>query len=125
MHATSCGKVFLAELPADELQSYIDGGLPRFAPYTLVDPAALKADLALVASRGYSMTWEEQEVGLTAVAAPIHTRDGQLVAAVSVSGPSFRLVPPTIPGIAERLRHAATEISDSIESQQHSPTSVS
>ena len=114
LHASSCGKVFLAGLPAPELQSYIDGGLPGFTDYTIVDPDALKADLALVSSRGYATTWEEQEPGLTAVAAPIRTADGQLVAAVSVSGPSFRLVPPMIPGIAVRLIRAAAQISDRI-----------
>ena len=76
----------LADLPTPELQSYIEGGLPRLTGYTLVDPDALKADLALVSSRGYATTWEEQEPGLTAVAAPIRATDGHLVAAVSVSG---------------------------------------
>lgn len=114
LHASSCGKVFLADLPTPELQSYIEGGLPRLTGYTLVDPDALKADLALVSSRGYATTWEEQEPGLTAVAAPIRATDGHLVAAVSVSGPSFRLVPPMIPGIATHLIQAAAQIADRI-----------
>lgn len=74
----------------------------------------MKADLALVSSRGYATTWEEQEPGLTAVAAPIRATDGHLVAAVSVSGPSFRLVPPMIPGIATHLIQAAAQIADRI-----------
>lgn len=114
LHASSCGKVFLADLSPTELQSYVDGGLPRFTDYTIVDAAALAADLALVSSRGYATTWEEQEPGLTAVAAPIRAADGRLVAAVSVSGPSFRLVPPMIPGIAVRVIRGAGQISDRI-----------
>lgn len=114
LHSSSCGKVFLADLSPAELQSYIDGGLPRFTDYTIVDAAALQADLAVVSSRGYATTWEEQESGLTAVAAPIRGADGQLVAAISVSGPSFRLVPPMIPGVAVRVLEAATQISERI-----------
>ena len=114
LHSSSCGKVFLAALSPAELQSYVDGGLPRFTDYTITDASALAADLALVSSRGYATTWEEQEPGLTAVAAPIRTADARLIAAVSVSGPSFRLVPPMIPGIAARVLTAATQISERI-----------
>jgi len=44
-----------------------------------------------VASRGWALDQEECEPGLCCAAAPIFDGEGQLVAALSVSGPSFRL----------------------------------
>jgi len=76
-----------------------------------VDPATLKQHLALVRARGYASTMEEHEIGLAAVAAPIRTLDGNVIAAVSASGPTFRITEDTLPGIAAHVVAAAAEIS--------------
>src|SRR3712207_8088449 len=49
-----------------------------------------------VAARGWGVTVEELEVGLNAVAAPVRDSVGQVAAAVSVSGPSFRMTPASL-----------------------------
>jgi IclR family transcriptional regulator, acetate operon repressor len=86
-HCTAQGKVFLAygvaPLP--------DGPLVRHAPRTIVDRAVLADELAAVRSRGYATTLDELEPGLWAVAAPVQGTGG-VVAAVSISGPTTRLV---------------------------------
>jgi IclR family transcriptional regulator, acetate operon repressor len=112
LHATSSGKVFLANMPSDELQTYLDEELTRYTPNTIVDPVAMEAELQAVRERGYARTLEEQEIGLVAVAAPIRALDGRVIAALAVSGPTFRLHEATIPGVAERLLAAAAEISE-------------
>ncbi len=112
MHATSAGKVFLAYMPAAELKSYLDEKLERFTDLTIVDPRQLEAELATVREVGYSRTIDEQEAGLAAVGAPIRTMHGQVIAALVVSGPAFRINDATIPGIADRLMTAAAEISE-------------
>jgi DNA-binding IclR family transcriptional regulator len=61
--------------------------------------------------RGYSCTVEEYEAGLNAVAAPIYGQDGTVIAAVSASGPSYRLAAGTFPRIAEAVKAGAAEIS--------------
>jgi DNA-binding IclR family transcriptional regulator len=48
---------------------------------------------------------------LAAVAAPIRTLDGNVIAAVSASGPTFRITEDTLPGIAAHVVAAAAEIS--------------
>jgi DNA-binding IclR family transcriptional regulator len=111
IHATSAGKVFMAFMSPEQLDSIIHGGLETYTPHTIVDPATLKQHLALVRARGYASTMEEHEIGLAAVAAPIRTLDGNVIAAVSASGPTFRITEDTLPGIAAHVVAAAAEIS--------------
>ncbi len=112
LHVTAAGKVFLAHLPAAEVEAYLAGGLARLTDRTVTDPDALTSELATVRSRGYSTTRDEQEIGLTAVGAPIRGHDGRVVAALCVSGPSFRLVPEALAHIVDRLLHAAAQVSE-------------
>ncbi len=107
-HATSSGKVLLAHGDGVALL-----GLPltRYTPRTVIDPEALEAELALVRERGWGATVEEYEVGLNALAAPVRDHRGVVVAAVSVSGPSYRLTEATFEAVAVRLLEATEEFS--------------
>jgi IclR family transcriptional regulator, acetate operon repressor len=111
LHATSAGKVFLAHMSPDRLADRLSGSLERFTKHTITNRHHLEEQLTTARDQGYAFTLEEYEVGLAAVAAPIRDLDGQVIAAVGVSGPNFRLNPDTIPGVAEHVIHAAVEIS--------------
>lgn len=86
-HCSALGKVLYAfdclQLP--------DGPLEHPTARSLATSAALRSDLATIRRRGYATTREELEIGLDAVAAPVHGRDGDVIAALGVSGPSARL----------------------------------
>jgi IclR family acetate operon transcriptional repressor len=86
-HCSSLGKVLYAygrlELPVGPLEQRTDRTVP--------DVDALRADLAEIRRRGYAVTVDELEVGLTAVAAPVTGPDGNVFAALGVSGPTARL----------------------------------
>ncbi|APA96994.1 putative HTH-type transcriptional regulator YagI [Nocardia seriolae] len=110
-HATSSGKVLLAELPAAELRSRLRKRLESFAPNTITDPAVLQAQLSQVHAQGWASCEEELEIGLNAVAAPIRDSDGRVIAALSVSGPSYRLGVQCVPEIAREAVAAADAIS--------------
>ncbi len=110
-HATSSGKVLLAFLPGADLRALLGAELPRYTAHTLTDLAALAAELDRVRRRGWASTAEEYEVGLNALAAPVRDHEDRVVAAVSVSGPSYRLTPDAFAGVAGRLVAAAGEIS--------------
>ena len=112
LHVTSAGKVFLAWLPPERLEEVLSDGLQRYTEHTVVDPSELRAQLADVRRRGYASTHDEYEIGLAAVAAPIRDADGAVVAAVSVSGPTFRLGPTALPDVAGHVVAAAAEISE-------------
>jgi IclR family transcriptional regulator, acetate operon repressor len=111
IHATSSGKVFLAHMSPDQRSQCLSGTLQRFTEHTITSRRSLEEQLETVRNQGYGFTLEEYEVGLAAVAAPIRDLDGQVVAAIAVSGPNFRINPDTIPGIAEHVINAAVEIS--------------
>ncbi|MEV0900831.1 IclR family transcriptional regulator [Actinoplanes sp. NPDC049802] len=111
LHATSSGKVLLAHAPEAVRVAVLAGPLERFTPATLTGAADLTAELDGIRSAGWASTSEEYEVGLNAVAAPIRGADGSVLAALSVSGPAYRLDPAAFPDIAKRVIAAAGEVS--------------
>jgi IclR family transcriptional regulator, acetate operon repressor len=111
LHCTSNGKVLLAHLPPGERDRILAGPLERRTPGTIVDPEVLGTQLRRARRQGYASTVEELEVGLNAVAAPVRGPDREVVAAVSVAGPSYRVTPSRIPELAGAVVRAAAEIS--------------
>lgn len=86
-HCSALGKVFLAwgalTLP--------DVPLERPTPVTLTSPDALRREGVRVRERGWALTTDELEIGLTGVAAPVFGVHGDVVAALGISGPTARL----------------------------------
>ena len=111
LHCTSNGKVLLAWMGEPEVKRLLAGPLEARTARTIIDPKALMADLAEVRARGYAQTIEELEEGLNAVAAPVRRADGEVVAALTVSGPAFRMRPIDLPRVARDTVEAATAIS--------------
>jgi DNA-binding IclR family transcriptional regulator len=112
MHCTSSGKVLLAHLdPATRADLLVRVGTPRLTPRTETAAARLEEQLARVRETGYATAVEEYEVGLNAVAAPVFDRSGQVIAAVSVSGPSYRLDEQRIRHVVGPLLASTAEIS--------------
>jgi DNA-binding IclR family transcriptional regulator len=111
VHCSSTGKVLLAFADEPERERLLAGPLERRTANTIVDPDQLRAQLVEVRARGYAQTVEELEEGLNAVAAPVRRADGDVVAAVSVAGPAFRMRPSELPRIGRMVVDAAGTIS--------------
>ncbi len=111
LHATSNGKILLSEMSADELASTAagDGGLHRLHHHH--EEASCGASSRRSAPSGYAVAVDELEVGLTAIAAPIRNAHGDVIASLSMSGPTFRLDEERIDGALPRLVESATEVS--------------
>ncbi|MGH3517632.1 MAG: IclR family transcriptional regulator [Haloechinothrix sp.] len=107
VHCTSPGKVFLAFLPADRQAVLIDRVHERYTDRTIVDPAELRTEIERVRADGYATNFDEFEGGLTAAAAPVRAADGTVVAAIGVSGPSYRLAEHQLLELAPSVREAA------------------
>jgi DNA-binding IclR family transcriptional regulator len=90
-HTVSGGKVMLAYLPDGRVDQILAHELKSATPQTITSPAELRQELGWIRARGYGMAEGELEEGLSAVAAPIWNHEGQVVAIISISGPSFRL----------------------------------
>ncbi len=90
-HATAVGKVLLAELPDDQVFSLLRRtGLPARTSATVTDLDALVAELDDVRTRGWAVDEQEQETGVRCVAVPVRDGGGQVLAALSLSGPAER-----------------------------------
>ncbi|HEY3725741.1 MAG TPA: IclR family transcriptional regulator [Solirubrobacteraceae bacterium] len=86
-HCTAVGKVFMAfgraTLPARPLA--------KLTERTLTDPALLRAELVVVRREDFAAAVDELESGLAAIAAPVRGAGGEVVAALSISGPTTRM----------------------------------
>lgn len=84
--ATSMGRVLLADLPDEELATFLAGQtLKRYQPRTITDRDALRAELMSVRAEGYAIVDQELEEGLISVAAPVRNRDGRAIGAINIS----------------------------------------
>jgi DNA-binding IclR family transcriptional regulator len=111
LHATASGKVLLTWSDEATVKQVLGRDLPEFTPHTISDAPTLEAELRRVRNQGWASTSEELEVGLNAIAAPVRDSTGDVVAAVGVSGPSYRLTVGSFPEVAARLLDGAHEIS--------------
>ncbi len=111
-HSTAVGKAMLAELPEGELNDIIRRcGLRAVTRNTLTTPAELKAELGAIRARGYAIDDEENEEGVRCVGAAVRNYSGQPAAAISVSGPTFRVTEEKIPILARAVVEAAHTLS--------------
>ena len=87
-HAVANGKVLLAygALPPPRV-------LERYTDRTITSLPVLEEELAGVRRDGYAKAVAELEDGLVAVAAPVFDATGACVAALSISGPEYRMTP--------------------------------
>ena len=110
LHAGSSSKSFLAFLPLEEQERYLqDHELTAMTGTTITDPDRLRTELAAIRARGYAVSLEERQAGAASIAAPILDRDGRPIAAISVCGPVERFreqlesVPPLLVGTCDEL----------------------
>jgi IclR family acetate operon transcriptional repressor len=109
-HCTANGKVLLAfgraPLPEPPLAGY--------TPATITDLEILRAELARVAEAGFATAVDELEQGLAAIAAPVHGARGDVIAALSISGPTVRMTDRRIeelrPGLIEEARRLSRRL---------------
>ena len=111
IHCTASGKVILAFAPGALRQRLLSRPLERRTPHTIVDRAELEQQLAAALDAGFARTYQELEVGLDAIAAPVHSADGAVVAALDVSGPAHRLQDRDRPELVHMTQEAAADLS--------------
>jgi len=112
VNTTAVGKAILSGLPDEELDEIINGiPLVKFTEYTICDQTALLDNIKKVRSSGYAEDFEELEIGLTCVAAPIFNHTGKAFAAISISGPTSRMSEEIRKGMGKSLVQVTQEIS--------------
>ncbi|CAN5808434.1 IclR family transcriptional regulator [soil metagenome] len=104
-HATAVGRVMLAFT-----DQQLDAPLVRYTGATVTDPAVLRTQVAHVRERGWSEAVGEREADLHAVAVPVRSADGTLLAILGVQGPAGRFTAPSRKNAVAQLTHAAAQI---------------
>jgi DNA-binding IclR family transcriptional regulator len=111
VHCTASGKVILAFGPEAVRKRLLGRPLERSTGHTITDPAELEAQLEAARGDGFARTYEELELGLDAIAAPVYGAGGEVVAAVDVSGPAHRLRAEGRPELVRLTLDAAADLS--------------
>jgi len=110
-HCTAGGKVLLAFLPPAVVEPVMNAPLVAYTKNTITSSVRLREELEVIRQRGYGLDEEEFEVGVRAVSAPVRDIEGNVVAQMSMPGPTNRLTVERIPEIAQALMEAASAIS--------------
>jgi IclR family KDG regulon transcriptional repressor len=110
-YCRALGKMLLAYLPHQEVQERVGASLPQRTPQTITNLDALIAHLAGVRARGYAVDREETEIGWICLAAPVRDATGQVVAALSTSGPISQMLAVSEAAMARQVKATADQIS--------------
>jgi DNA-binding IclR family transcriptional regulator len=90
-YCTGVGKVLLAYLPESDLSAFLQTvKLERLTENTITDKVALEAELVKIRQQGYAIDNMEHEDGVYCIACPIRGHTGEVIAATSVTAPTFR-----------------------------------
>ncbi|MBC8262537.1 MAG: IclR family transcriptional regulator, partial [Anaerolineales bacterium] len=111
-HCTAVGKAMLAFMSKTEVENVIkEHGLPVCTPNTITEKETLLEELERVRLQGYAVDDIENEEGIRCVGAPIFDHQGRPVAALSMSGPAFRLSMERVKELTGAVISTASKIS--------------
>jgi len=115
LHATALGKVLLSGMPEKEVARLVKlKGLPKVTGETLTTKAALTAELQKVRQQGWALDNQENEMEGRCIGAPILGPERKIVAALSISGPLFRMDLARARSLVPGLKAACEEISRAV-----------
>lgn len=116
LHCTGVGKLLLLNYSDEKLDELIEKyGLPAVTPNTITNKEDLIEELRKVRNNNYAIDDEECEIGARCVAAPIRDYTNQVIAGISVSGPTNRMTMKRIDEIKEYITDYANQISGMLE----------
>jgi DNA-binding IclR family transcriptional regulator len=123
-HCTALGKVLLSVLPQRERKKILEAkGLRRFTEHTIIDKQSLRRELRRVKDQGFALDREEYERDVRCVATPIKDHRGRVIAAISISGPAFRVGEDKRDFLVKALTKVSMRISEQLGYRGGSGTS--
>jgi DNA-binding IclR family transcriptional regulator len=122
-HCTAIGKVLVAHLPEAELKAFLDtADLKAYTPKTVTSAALLQQEMDRVRRQGYAFDDEEFAQGIRCLAAPVRSFTGQVVAAIGISGPVWRVSLDRVAELTEVVRLMAHRLSQHLGHPDQSKT---
>jgi len=109
-YCTAHGKMWLAHISAREREKYLSSlRFTAMTGRTITSRDMLEEEIELSRKRGFSYNLGEREEGITAIAVPVLTHGGRMVASLSMFGPTSRIDRETLDAAIDRLKAAAAE----------------
>lgn len=115
IHCTAVGKAIMAYLPMGEVEAIIRRhGMKAMTAKTITNFLELKKELNAIRQRGYSIDDEEIEEGVRCVGCVVRNFSGEPLAAISASGPAFRVTRAKVAELAVPVMAAAQGLSSEL-----------
>jgi len=122
LNCTSIGKLILASLHEDELDSYLRQTIQPRTAQTLTDPGEIRAELEEVRRTGIATSIGDYEVGVNGISAAARDARGHPLAFIGVTGPDVRLTAESLTEVAPVVRTAAAELAYALGLSHENPT---
>ncbi|WP_027178452.1 IclR family transcriptional regulator [Maridesulfovibrio bastinii] len=116
MYCTAVGKCLLAFMDESKRERILRqmGPLERRGPNTITDMDEMRKELKSISEKGISIDDEEHVPGLMCIAAPVRNYDGEVIAAISISGAKAGISSKMLATISERITQIAQQISSEL-----------
>ncbi len=115
LHCTSNGKILLSQLPPKELDIYLEKPLEKLTPYTITDREQLRKEINNVRERGFGTSICELDENENGISAPVYDKSQNLVAFISVCGPSFRFTKEKMLASVELLISTCQQVTNYLD----------
>jgi DNA-binding IclR family transcriptional regulator len=117
LHSHATGKALLLTMPDDEIERLLGNKpLTAYTKYTLTTSRAVKADIKASRGHGFAMSYEEHELGVGTVAAPIVATgmagEQRCVGVVSLAAPTSRMDRAALTQCGDLVVEAANHLAD-------------
>lgn len=116
LHSCGTGKVLLAYQPPRLVELLIGRlDMVRYTASTITEPGQLRSELQQIRRQGYAVDYGEQEDGVRCLAAPVFGADGEIFAAMSLSGPSSRLESQRSESLIPHLKRISKALTEKLD----------
>jgi IclR family transcriptional regulator, KDG regulon repressor len=123
LHAPAGGRAIMAFLPGIFFDEYLRiCGLSQFTSYTITDPDEMRSLLSEIRSRGFAIGSQQYYSATTAIAAPVFDHRQEVIASISVAGPTVQFSEQDALALAPLVCKHASELSMALgASMPHTP----
>lgn len=121
LHAGCSMKAILAYLPHHQVERILTQSLERYTDLTVTDAASLRLQLEDIRRVGYAVSYGESRAEVTGIAAPIRDVSREVVASISLLGPSNRFPKDRIEQLIPLVVETASDISEELGFPKSSP----